>query len=114
MIGLRNDHDYSGEPWEHKRLRKRAEADERHAVDSHDLPGDREAEHAPVQWWAIDPSFHSLRPPGILTHGRVAQEPVAPSSDPLPEVGAAEPHSAAGDGTGECPSLAAHPSRKAA
>jgi hypothetical protein len=59
---LRNKHEYTGEPWEYRRLRLRGRAeDPRPGLDT-DLPDDREREYEEVPWWAIDPSFKtSLR-----------------------------------------------------
>jgi len=102
MIGLRNDHEY-GEPHEFKRLRHRDQADERHAVESYDLPDD----HERCYWPAED-----LRLPGALSHGRVAQEPAAPPPGWNPHDAAG--NSAAGGLGGTRPPAARHSTQREA
>lgn len=101
-MSLRNDHEYTGEPYEYRRLRLRDRAD---TATTLDLPGDRAAEYAPVPWWAMDPSFKTApsRVPSLAGSCRTDAAPV----DPHPE-GAADTSVAGGLGGYRPP--AAHPS----
>jgi hypothetical protein len=106
---LRNAHEY-GEtiPQRDARLRSNAE-DPRPGID---LTDDRRDDYEPVPWWAIDPSFKTLRPPGALSHARVAQDTAAspPGWNPQDAAG----NDSVADGLGGPRSSATHPTSKKA